>query len=151
MLLKTNIRKNLVKNIYNNSFNIFKMDSRRKDYLLQKLQHDADVLTEKVRFIRYKINKKIILGFGGYGIATPIKFDGIDPAESLEIYVGYGGIMTGYIWKPIEAFHLTIPFFAGVGGLSVDEADFSFNPDDPFYNKSIENTTFVVIQSCFDM
>ena len=91
-------------------------------------------------------NKKIILGFGGYGITTPAKFDGIDPAQPLEISGGYGGIMTGYIFSPLEVFHVSVPLFVGIGGLNVDEADFIFDPDSPFVDRTVENTMFVIIE-----
>lgn len=96
-------------------------------------------------------NKKIMLGFGGYGITTPVKFDGIDPSEPLELSGGYGGLVTGYIWNPLEVFHVSIPLFIGIGGMNVDEAGFIFDPDNPFLDRTIENSMFVVLEPGIQM
>ncbi len=91
-------------------------------------------------------NKKLILGFGGYGITTPVRFEGTDPNETLQLSGGYGGIMAGYILNPVEVFHVSIPIFVGIGGMNVDEADFTFDPDNPFLDHTVENSMFVVLE-----
>lgn len=91
-------------------------------------------------------NKKVMLGFGGYGITTPIKFDGIDPSEPLELTGGYGGFVLGYVLAPREVFHAAFPVTIGVGGMNVREADFRYDINDPLVNDRIENSIFVVIE-----
>ena len=91
-------------------------------------------------------NKKVMVGFGGYGITTPVKFEGIDPSEPLELTGGYGGFVLGYVLAPREVFHASFPMIIGVGGMDVREADFRYDINDPLINDRIENSIFVVIE-----
>ena len=91
-------------------------------------------------------NKKIMLGFGGMGITTPVEFNGINPTEPLELTGGYGGFLFGYILAPREVFHVAFPVTLGVGGLDVRESAFNFDPGNPNITDRIENSVFVIVE-----
>ena len=58
------------------------------------------------------INKNVMFGVAGYGIATESKFDGFNPetseARDLNIYGGYAGMLMGFKVASKEIIHLKI-------------------------------------------
>lgn len=61
------------------------------------------------------INSTLMIGGGGYGLATNTQADqSVAPGQS--IGVGYGGLILEYIGSSNQAIHYAIQFFAGWGG-----------------------------------
>lgn len=92
------------------------------------------------------LNNNFVLGLGGYGLATNFKFDGIDPAEELYLYGGYGGLIIGAIFAPKEVVHIYTPVLIGAGGLEVSDRNLFRNGGFNDFNRYIENTAFFVIE-----
>jgi len=92
------------------------------------------------------LNNNFVLGLGGYGLATNFKFDGIDPAEELYLYGGYGGLIIGAIFAPKEVVHIYTPVLIGAGGLEVSDRNFFRNGGFNDFNGYIENSAFFVIE-----
>lgn len=67
------------------------------------------------------LNNNLIVGGGGYGMSTTNKFDGIDPAQELYLYGGYGGLVLGYSLSPKEIIHIHFPVLIGGGGFEVSD------------------------------
>ncbi len=65
------------------------------------------------------LNKKFILGGGGWGVSTNNEFNGINPAQTLDMEGGYGGIILGVVVAPVEVVHFYVPVLIGGGGLDV--------------------------------
>ncbi|MDH5597596.1 MAG: hypothetical protein OEY34_00645 [Cyclobacteriaceae bacterium] len=89
-------------------------------------------------------NKTFFLGIGGTGIATPIEFDGADPAKVLRLNGGYGGLMMGYSFAPQEIFHVNIRTLFAAGGMEVTDPEFTWNGVDPY--NLIENSVFFAVE-----
>jgi len=89
-------------------------------------------------------NKKFFLGIGGTGIATPIDFQGTDPARTLRLNGGYGGLMMGYSFAPQEIFHVNIRTLFAAGGMEVTDSEFIWNGVDSY--SLIENSIFFVVE-----
>lgn len=70
------------------------------------------------------INSHLILGLGGYGMSSINKFDGIDPAQDLYLYGGYGGLLIGYTIAPKEVIHLSFPILIAAGGFEVSDRNY---------------------------
>lgn len=67
------------------------------------------------------LNNNFMFGGGGYGMSTTNKFDGIDPAQELYLYGGYGGIIIGYSLSPREIIHVNFLTLIGGGGFEVSD------------------------------
>ena len=67
------------------------------------------------------LNNNFMFGGGGYGMSTTNRFDGIDPAQVLYIYGGYGGIILGYALSPKEIVHVNFQALVGGGGFEISD------------------------------
>ncbi len=96
------------------------------------------------------VNKHFILGIGGYGLSSVNKFDGINPAQELYLYGGYGGLLLGYTIAPKEAIHISFPVLIAGGGFQVSDRnvfnDFGNNQDPFSLEHQIENSSALVIE-----
>lgn len=93
------------------------------------------------------VNRRFILGAGGYGIATNIEFDGMVGAEEkpLTLYGGYGGVIVGGMLGSKEVIHLIFPVFFGAGQIEVTDKNFFPNrPNDAEF--TIESSAFMIIE-----
>ncbi|MCP4460056.1 MAG: hypothetical protein GY816_18835 [Cytophagales bacterium] len=93
------------------------------------------------------IDRKYLLGVGGYGIATNIDFDGnVDGVDKpLNLHGGYAGIIVGGMIGSKEVIHLTFPVFFGAGSIQVSDKDFFPNsPNDAEF--IIEQSAFMVVE-----
>lgn len=90
------------------------------------------------------LNKNIIIGGGGYGIATDNSFTGVNPATTLNVYGGYGGLLIGGIIKPREIVHITIPVLIGAGGVEITDRNFFLGFADN--EQTIESSAFFVVE-----
>jgi len=79
------------------------------------------------------INKQIMLGVGGYGLATNVEVP--DNSDNIDLKGGYGGIILGFIIAPREVIHVTIPLFIGA-------YDFNNFPRDV----NLQTSSFVVAE-----
>ncbi len=91
------------------------------------------------------LNKKLMLGAGGYGIVTQHKFDGVFPQQPLNLYGGYGGLLIGFNVAPREAIHASFPVIIGAGGIDIADRDFFPNAGPEFEEYIIESSAFFVI------
>lgn len=100
------------------------------------------------------INSHLILGIGGYGLSSINKFDGIDPAQDLYLYGGYGGLLVGYTIAPKEVIHLSFPILIAVGGFEVSDRNYFNeirNQGQIELDHRIEHSTALVIEPGLEM
>ena len=93
------------------------------------------------------INRRYLLGVGGYGITTNVEFEGLVGADTktLNLHGGYAGILMGGMVLSKEVVHLTLPVFFGAGSVQVSDKDFFPNrPNDAEF--IIEKSAFMVIE-----
>ena len=93
------------------------------------------------------VNRKYIVGLGGYGIATEAKFDGLVGLDTkpLNLHGGYGGIVLGGIVGSKEVIHLIFPVLLGAGSVDVSDKNYFTNtPNDAEF--TIERSAFMVIE-----
>ncbi len=90
------------------------------------------------------INDHFMIGLGGKGIATNISFDGINPANKLHMYGGYGGLMIGGIFAPKKAIHISVPILIGAGGAEVTDQNYfgTYSESNGFY----ETSAFFIVE-----
>ena len=94
------------------------------------------------------VNRKYLLGVGGYGITTNVEFEGLvgQTIKPLNLNGGYAGVLVGGMILSKEVIHLTIPIFFGAGSVQVsDEYFFPNRPNDAEF--IIEKSAFMVIES----
>ncbi|MCD4695597.1 MAG: hypothetical protein K8S16_05080 [Bacteroidales bacterium] len=108
------------------------------------------------------IGNKFVLGGAGYGLTTNNTFsytedilDGNenltnDSTRTLNIDMGYGGILLEYIAMPKNAIHLSFPLIIGAGGTSVSaktlqELD-NVNPQEWTKYDFVESSAFFVVE-----
>ncbi len=60
------------------------------------------------------INKQVILGLGGYGIATNVNTPSL-VSEDVHLDGGYAGIILGFLIAPREVVHVAVPVLIGAG------------------------------------
>lgn len=95
------------------------------------------------------INKNVMLGVAGYGIATESQFEGFNPETSevrdLNLYGGYAGMLMGFKVASKEIIHLSVPMIIGAGHLEVsDDHYFDLaNGDNDF---TLESSSFFVFE-----
>nr|WKN37930.1 outer membrane beta-barrel protein [Tunicatimonas sp. TK19036] len=69
------------------------------------------------------VNKKWMIGGGGYGLVTQLKVPASEsaiPNEALHYDMGYGGLMVEYIFRSDRMLHLTTHMLVGGGGITQD-------------------------------
>ncbi|MEP2024414.1 MAG: hypothetical protein ABJH98_18150 [Reichenbachiella sp.] len=95
------------------------------------------------------INKNVMLGVGGYGLATESQFEGFDPENEeireLNLYGGYAGMLIGFKVFSKEIIHLSVPMIVGAGQLDVSDHNYFELPsgDNDF---TLESTSFFVFE-----
>ncbi len=89
------------------------------------------------------INRHVMFGLAGYGIATENQFQGASNAM-LNIEGGYGGLYLGGIIFPNEVVHLTIPVLFGAGTFHIVDKQYFPGAFDKEY--VLESTAFFVVQ-----
>ena len=97
------------------------------------------------------LSKKIMVGAGGYGIATDNQFDGLEPEKPLNLYGGYGGILLGYMISSLEVVHVNFPVLIGAGGMEVSDREEFRDLTNPPHNLDprifrIESSAFFVVE-----
>ena len=80
-------------------------------------------------------NSYFYFGLGAYGLVTPNQFVGSFPKESLDMYMGYTGLMMGFNVMPTKVVHFSIPLFVGVGNLELEHD-----------NIFVENSAFLLFE-----
>jgi hypothetical protein len=93
------------------------------------------------------VNRRYMLGIGGYGIATKLEFDGMVGADpkTLNLNGGYGGLVIGGMIASKEVIHLVFPVFFGAGSVEVSDRNFFPNsPNDAEF--TIESSAFIIVE-----
>lgn len=95
------------------------------------------------------VNKNVMLGVAGYGIATESQFEGFNPETNelrdLNLYGGYAGMLMGFKVASKEIVHLSVPMVIGAGHLDVsDDNYFDLSNGDNDY--TLESTAFFVFE-----
>ena len=80
-------------------------------------------------------NSYFYFGLGAYGLVTNNRFPGDFPEESLNMYMGYTGLMMGFNIMPKKVVHFSVPLFLGAGNLELDHN-----------NIFVENSAFLVFE-----
>ena len=68
-------------------------------------------------------NSYFYFGIGAYGLVTNNQFAGTYPEQSLDMNMGYTGLMMGFNILPTKVVHFSIPMFIGVGNLELEHND----------------------------
>ncbi len=68
-------------------------------------------------------NSYFYFGLGAYGLVTTNQFSGSSPEESLDMQMGYTGLMMGFNIMPKKVVHFSVPLFLGVGNLELEHND----------------------------
>ena len=80
-------------------------------------------------------NSYFYFGIGAYGLVTTNQFGGTYPEESLDMHMGYTGLMMGFNILPTKVVHFSVPLFVGVGNLELE------------HNKVfVENSAFLLFE-----
>ena len=94
------------------------------------------------------LNSSLILGGGGYGLATKHTFDYKDPinGDSMNAYfnMGYGGLHIGYVNSSDDVVHYTLSTLIGAGGASYNDGAY-YKPGS-WEEGTLESTAFFVLQ-----
>ena len=98
------------------------------------------------------VNRRYLLGVGGYGIATNPEFNGVLPPgfsidntpRKLTMNGGYAGMVLGGIILSRELVHLAIPILIGAGEFQITDEDFFQNHSDTDY--VVERSTFLAVE-----
>lgn len=80
-------------------------------------------------------NSYFYFGLGAYGLVTTNSFQGSYPEESLDMHMGYTGLMMGFNIMPKKVVHFSIPLFVGVGNLELEHQ-----------NVFVENSAFLLFE-----
>jgi len=80
-------------------------------------------------------NSYFYFGLGAYGLVTTNQFTGSFPEESLDMFMGYTGLMMGFNIMPKKVVHFSIPLFVGVGNLELEHK-----------NIFVENSSFLLFE-----
>lgn len=95
------------------------------------------------------INKNVMFGVAGYGIATESKFDGFNPetleSRNLNIYGGYAGMLMGFKVASKEIIHLSVPMILGAGHVDVSDNNF-FDVSNGDNDLTLESSAFFVFE-----
>ncbi|MEM6641719.1 MAG: hypothetical protein AAF616_01965 [Bacteroidota bacterium] len=95
------------------------------------------------------IDRKYLFGLAGYGIATKVEIEGVNPGDAsikpLDLYGGYAGVFLGISILPKEVVHVSIPILLGAGALEISDGDFfTANPADSEF--VVEKSGFFVVE-----
>ena len=74
-------------------------------------------------------------GLGAYGLVTTNQFQGSSPEASLDMHMGYTGLMMGFNIMPKKVVHFSVPMFLGVGNLELEHN-----------NIFVENSAFLLFE-----
>ena len=85
-------------------------------------------------------NSYFYFGLGAYGLVTTNQFAGSFPEESLDMHMGYTGLMMGFNIMPTKVVHFSIPLFVGVGNLELEHD-----------NIFVENSAFLLFEPGLQM
>ena len=80
-------------------------------------------------------NSYFYFGLGAYGLVTTNQFPGSSPEESLDMQMGYTGLMMGFNVMPKKVIHFSVPLFLGVGNLELEHN-----------NIFVENSAFLLFE-----
>ena len=80
-------------------------------------------------------NGYFYFGLGAYGLVTTNQIVGTYPEESLDIHMGYTGMMMGFNIMPKKVVHFSMPMFVGAGNLELEHQ-----------NVFIENSAFLLFE-----
>ena len=80
-------------------------------------------------------NRYFYFGIGAYGSLTTTDVLGTSPEETLDMRMGYTGLMMGFNIWPKKVVHLSVPLFVGVGNLELEHN-----------NAFVENSVFLVFE-----
>lgn len=80
-------------------------------------------------------NSYFYFGLGAYGLVTSNRFPGDFPEESLNMHMGYTGLMMGFNIMPKKVVHFAVPLFLGAGNLELDHN-----------NIFVENSAFLLFE-----
>ena len=80
-------------------------------------------------------NSYLYFGLGAYGLVTTKQIVGAYPEESLDMHMGYTGMMIGFNIMPKKVVHFSIPIFVGGGNLELDHR-----------NVYVENSAFMIFE-----
>lgn len=89
------------------------------------------------------INKHVMFGLAGYGIATENQFRGAS-GDMLNMEGGYGGLYLGGIIFPNEVVHLAVPVLFGAGALHIVDKQYFPTALDKEY--VLESTALFVVK-----
>ena len=68
-------------------------------------------------------NSYFYFGLGAYGLVTTNQFSGSTPEGSLNMHMGYTGLMMGFNIMPKKVVHFSVPLFLGAGNLELEHND----------------------------
>ncbi len=80
-------------------------------------------------------NSYFYFGLGAYGQVTNSQFTGSLPEETLNMHMGYTGMMMGFNIMPTKVVHFSVPLFVGVGNIELDRD-----------NIFVENSAFLLFE-----
>ena len=80
-------------------------------------------------------NSYFYFGLGAYGLVTTNRFPGDFPEESLDMHMGYTGLMMGFNIMPKKVVHFSVPLFLGAGNIELEHN-----------NIFVENSAFLVFE-----
>lgn len=105
------------------------------------------------------IGHKFVIGGAGYGLTTNNSFlenpankpigVGTDSTRTIDINMGYGGLLLEYILFPKKAIHLSFPLIIGAGGASLSakkNIDNTLNPNEISINDPVENSGYFLLE-----
>jgi hypothetical protein len=85
------------------------------------------------------INRSLGIGIVGYGLASEVRTTKLIPDESLQLEMGYGGILVEPILFSNKVMHVTFPTLFGAGGVAyfhnnrLDYDDYDYEDADAFF------------------
>ena len=85
-------------------------------------------------------NSYFYFGLGAYGLVTNHQLEGSLPNESLQMHMGYTGLMMGFNVLPSKVVHFGIPLFVGVGNIELERQ-----------NVFMENSAFLVFEPALQL
>ncbi len=106
------------------------------------------------------IGHKFVLGGAGYGLTTNNTFMedladkpigvGADSTRTIDIGMGYGGLLLEYILFPKSAIHLSFPLIIGAGGSTLNAKKYqdssNLNPNEWALYDYVESSGFFLLE-----
>lgn len=93
------------------------------------------------------INHTVLIGGGGYGLTTEhliTDYDGINAPETVNLYMGYGGLILGYINNQHKLVHFSSEVLIGAGGATYSVNRNNWDNENDWSN--FEDSAFLVIE-----